>query len=161
MSVKIKFESGLSKEEKYIDIVPRIISLIEDEKDFIANVSNITSALKFSFNDFLWVGFYFKDGDELVLGPFQGKPACTRFVVGKGVCGTAALRKETIIVEDVNMFPGHIFCDSDSKSEIVIPVLKDGELKAVLDIDSGEYGSFDNTDKKHLEDLIFRISKIF
>ena len=161
MSVKIEFESGLSKEEKYIELVPRIISLIDDEKDFIANISNITSALKFSFNDFLWVGFYFKDGDELVLGPFQGKPACTRIVVGKGVCGTAALRKETIIVEDVNKFPGHIFCDSDSKSEIVIPVIKDGELKAVLDIDSGEYGFFDNTDKKHLEDLILRISKIF
>jgi GAF domain-containing protein len=163
MSDKILFDSGLSKDDKYKELIPQILSLVKGETDFTANIANITSALKYSFNDFLWVGFYIyrKDSEELVLGPFQGKIACTRILMGKGVCGTAAFKKETVIVADVNKFPGHIFCDSDSKSEIVVPVLKNGELKGVLDIDSKEYDCFDETDKIYLEELVQKISNLF
>lgn len=163
MSDKILFDSGLSKDDRYKQLIPQILSLVKDETDFTANIANVTSALKYSFIDFSWVGFYIyrKDSAELVLGPFQGKIACTRILMGKGVCGTAAIKKETVIVADVNKFPGHIFCDSDSKSEIVVPVLKNGELKGVLDIDSREYDCFDEIDKNYLEDLVRKISNLF
>lgn len=164
MSFELKTDSSLTKKEKYSALIPQIKSLIEDENNFIANLANITSALKYSFEDFLWVGFYLRDEnkkDEIVLGPFQGRVACTRMAIGKGVCGTSAQRKETIIVEDVDKFPGHIVCDSLSRSEIVIPVIKSGETVAVLDIDSDKLNSFDQTDKKFLEEIIKNINHLF
>ncbi len=164
MSFELKTDSSLSKEEKYTALIPQIKSLIEDENNFIANLANITSALKYSFEDFIWVGFYLRDEnkkDEIVLGPFQGRVACTRMALGKGVCGTSAQRKETIIVEDVDKFPGHIVCDSLSRSEIVIPVIKNGEAAAVLDIDSDKLNNFDLTDKKFLEEIIKNINHLF
>ena len=163
MSFKYIIDVNLSKDESYRRLIPQIVSLIKNEKNLIANISNITSVLKQSFKDFLWTGFYFYDSKEnnLVLGPFQGKVGCTRIAIGKGVCGTAASNKQTMIVGDVNKFPGHIFCDPDSKSEIVVPVLKDNELKALLDIDSGIYNCFDDVDKKYLEELANKISNIF
>ena len=164
MSFEIITNSGLSKEERYTALIPQLKSLIEDENNFIANLANITSALKYSFEDFLWVGFYLRDEkkkDEIVLGPFQGRVACTRMALGKGVCGTSAQRKETIIVDDVDKFPGHIVCDSLSRSEIVIPVIKNGETAAVLDIDSDKLNNFDLTDKKFLEEIIKNINHLF
>lgn len=145
---------GETKEEIYSELLPQIKSLIEDETDLIANLANLTSALKQAFPSFSWVGFYLMKGDELVLGPFQGKLACTRIKIGSGVCGTSALRKETIIVPDVAKFPGHIYCDPDSKSEIVVPIIKNGEVLGVLDIDSYELNSFDEIDKIYLEKIV-------
>ena len=163
MSISIITESVETKGEKFESLIPRIESLIEEEDNFIANVSNITSVLKNSFEEYSWVGFYFVDkrNGELVLGPFQGKAACTRISVGKGVCGSAIERKQTIVVEDVNEFPGHIFCDPEARSEIVIPIIKNCSVIAVLDIDSDRCSAFDNLDKVYLEDLIKRITHIF
>ena len=163
MSISIITESVETKEEKLEFLIPQIESLIEDEDNFIANVSNITSVLKNSFEEYSWVGFYFIDrrNGELVLGPFQGKTACTRISVGKGICGSVIERKQTLIVDDVNQFPGHIFCDPDARSEIVIPIIKNGSVIGVLDIDSDRYSAFDNLDKVYLEDLIKRIIHIF
>ena len=154
---------NLSKEEIYRAILPQIREIIKGESDLIANTANIVSLLKYSFSKFLWVGFYFynKENKELILGPFQGNVACTRIQYGRGVCGSAVKRHETIIVEDVTKFPGHIYCDSDSKSEIVVPVIKNNEVKAVLDIDSSEPNMFDSIDKNFLEELINDISYIF
>ncbi|CUU07613.1 GAF domain-containing protein [Candidatus Kryptobacter tengchongensis] len=145
---------GQTKEEIYSELIPQIKSLIEDESDLIANLANVTSALKQAFPSFSWVGFYLAKGDELVLGPFQGKLACTRIKIGSGVCGTSALRKETIIVPDVEKFPGHIYCDPDSKSEIVVPIIKNGQVLGVLDIDSYELNNFDEVDKIYLEKVV-------
>jgi len=145
---------GQTKDEIYSELLPQIKSLIEDESDLIANLANVTSALKQAFPSFSWVGFYLIKGGELVLGPFQGKLACTRIKIGSGVCGTAVLKKETIIVPDVEEFPGHIYCDPDSRSEIVVPIIKDGEVLGVLDIDSYELDNFDETDKFYLEKLV-------
>jgi GAF domain-containing protein len=142
--------SGETKSEKYQSLLPQIGSLVEGEKDFIANVSNIIAALKYGMN-FFWVGIYFVKENELVLGPFQGPIACTRIAFGKGVCGTAWKEKKIIVVEDVEKFPGHIACSSDSKSEIVIPCFKNGEVFAVLDVDSDKLSVFDELDKKYLE----------
>jgi len=164
MTFELKISKGLSKEERYKLLLPQIDAMIKDEINFIANISNITSVLKYSFDNFLWVGFYFTDNNnpgELVLGPFQGRVACTRIKFGQGVCGTSAERKETIIVNDVNEFPGHIVCDSLSKSEIVLPVLKNGKVLGVLDIDSERYGNFDETDKKFLSKMLENILNIF
>jgi len=164
MTFELKISKGISKEERYKLLLPQIDALIKDEINFIANISNITSVLKYSFDNFLWVGFYFTDNNnpgELVLGPFQGRVACTRIKFGQGVCGTSAERKETIIVNDVNEFPGHIVCDSLSKSEIVVPVLKNGKVLGVLDIDSERYGNFDETDKKFLSKMLENILNIF
>jgi L-methionine (R)-S-oxide reductase len=163
MSVKIAFDKNIPKEEIYKAIIPQIEALINDENNFIANLSNISSVLKYSLNNINWAGFYLfdKNSDELVLGPFQGKVACTRIKTGKGVCGTAAAERKTVVVEDVNKFEGHIFCDGDSKSEIVIPVIINTEVKGVLDIDSNKFSNFDSVDKKYLEELINKISKIF
>lgn len=164
MSFDLKTDNTLSKEEKYKSLLPQINSLISGERNLITNLANITSALKYSMNNFLWVGFYLTDREsdtELTLGPFQGRVACTRIPFGKGVCGVSAQKKETIIVEDVDKFPGHIVCDSLSKSEIVVPVIKNGQAVAVLDIDSEILNNFDLTDKKHLEELIKNILHIF
>lgn len=155
---------GLTKEEKYRQIIPQIESLVNGENNLIANLANITSALKFAFPDFSWTGFYLADdgnSGNLVLGPFQGRTACTRIPAGKGVCGTAAREKRTIIVRDVAEFPGHIACDSGSRSEIVVPVIKEDKVPGVLDVDSYEYSAFDDTDKKFLEELIEKVKHIF
>ncbi len=149
-----------SKEEIYQELLPRIESLLADEQNPIANMANTVAALKQSLPYYSWVGFYLFDAgaNELVLGPFQGKIACTRIAVGKGVCGTSFQKNETLVVPDVNAFPGHIFCDGDSKSEIVVPVRTNGTVVGVLDVDSHEYNSFDETDQRFLEQLIGSIA---
>jgi len=140
------------KAEQYESLLPQIQSMLHAEKDLIANLGNITAALKQQFN-WLWVGFYLVKNDELVLGPFQGPVACTRIRKGKGVCGTSWAEAKTIIVPDVEKFPGHITCSSLSRSEIVVPVIRNSEVVAVLDVDSDELNSFDSTDQNYLEKL--------
>ena len=152
--------AGETKEEKYISLLPQLKALVEGEEDVIANLANITAVLKQTFG-FFWVGFYLVKKTELVLGPFQGTLACTRIALGKGVCGTAWKNAKTIIVEDVNKFPGHIACSSDSKSEIVIPIFNhQKEVIAVLDVDDDVYSTFDETDKIYLEKLALLITDI-
>lgn len=151
--------TNASKEEKYKNLLPQIEALISGENDLIANLANTAAALKQSFK-FLWVGFYLVKENELVLGPFQGPIACTRIAFGRGVCGTAWKEKKTIVVDDVDKFPGHIACSSDSKSEIVVPVFKNGEVILVLDIDSSKLSDFDNTDETYL-DRICKLLKGF
>jgi len=149
---------GRNKTEKYESLIPQIKALAEGETDFIANVSNIISALKYGMN-FFWVGIYFVKNDDLVLGPFQGTVACTRIKKGKGVCGKSWEEKKIIVVSDVDKFPGHIACSSLSKSEIVIPCEKSGEVFAVFDIDSDKLNDFDETDKLYLEQVVKIIEK--
>ena len=139
------------KKEKYEELLPQLEALADDESDGIATMANISAALKTVFPAFSWVGFYRMQGDELVLGPFQGKVACVRIKIGSGVCGTAAKERRTIIVPDVDRFPGHIACDPDSRSEIVVPVSNGSDLFGVLDIDSNTLDSFDETDRMYLE----------
>ncbi|AZR72928.1 hypothetical protein BBF96_05695 [Anoxybacter fermentans] len=124
------------------------------ESDWLAQLANASALLGHQMDEINWVGFYLLKNDELVLGPFQGKPACTHIPIGKGVCGTAAEKRKTILVPDVHEFPGHIACDAASQSEIVVPILKDGELKGVLDIDSPIKNRFDEEDKKGLEEFV-------
>lgn len=140
-----------SKEESYRLVTKQLSSLLEGEDDTIANLSNAAALLNQFLTDVNWVGFYLLKSDELVLGPFQGLPACVRIPVGKGVCGTAARRKETVRVDDVHLFPGHIACDAASQSEIVIPLVKNERLVGVLDIDSPVKGRFDDADQLGLE----------
>jgi GAF domain-containing protein len=140
------------KETQYQSIVPQIAALLEGETDLVANLANVSAALKEQFNYF-WVGFYLVKENELVLGPFQGPVACTRIALGKGVCGAAWQQKEALIVPDVDAFPGHIACSSASKSEIVIPIIRDGEVVAVLDVDSDELDQFDAVDKQYLTEI--------
>lgn len=142
-----------SRAEKYEALIPQIEALISSESDLIANLANVAAALKEGF-DFFWVGFYLVKEDELVLGPFQGPIACTRIKRGKGVCGTAWEEKQTMLVEDVDQFPGHIACSSASKSEIVLPAIKDGEVQLILDIDSDLLADFNDDDQIHLERLM-------
>ena len=144
---------GDSKKELYENLLPQIKSLVEGENDIIANMANVAACLKDTFN-FWWVGFYRVVDEELVLGPFQGPLACTRIRKGKGVCGTAWQKAETVIVPDVEEFPGHIACSSLTKSEIVVPVFKGKDVVAVLDIDSERLANFDETDKSFLEKLV-------
>jgi len=141
-----------SKEEKYRELLPQLHALVSTETDFIANLANVAAALKQTFG-FFWVGFYIVKGDELVLGPFQGPIACTRIRIGRGVCGTAWKEVRTLIVPDVEQFPGHIACSSDSKSEIVVPMIRQGEIVGVLDIDSDTLDSFDTVDARYLEEI--------
>src|SRR4030095_8672191 len=141
-----------TKEEQYESLVPQIKALLEGEPDLIANLANITGALKEQFN-WLWIGFYLVKGGELVLGPFQGPVACTRIKKGRGVCGTSWASQQTLIVPDVEAFPGHIACSSLSKSEIVVPVIRDGQVVAVLDVDSSEYAQFDTEDQQWLQKI--------
>lgn len=141
-----------SKEEKYRELLPQLHALVSTETDFIANLANVAAALKQTFG-FFWVGFYIAKGDELVLGPFQGPIACTRIRIGRGVCGTAWKEVRTLIVPDVEQFPGHIACSSDSKSEIVVPMIRQGEVVGVLDIDSDALDSFDTVDARYLEEI--------
>ncbi|MBA4251071.1 MAG: guanylate cyclase [Chlorobiaceae bacterium] len=152
----------LSDEEKYLELLPQIKSLLNKNENLISNLSNFTAALNQSFEKISWVGFYLFDGKKLYLGPFQGKVACTTIEIGKGVCGAAAEKKETIIVPDVHEFPGHIFCDGGTNSEIVIPIIKQKNLIGVLDLDSYEFSAFNETDKIYLEKLIeFLTTDIF
>lgn len=142
-----------NKEEQYRSLLPQIEALITHETDLIANLANITAALKEQFG-WLWVGFYLVKNNDLVLGPFQGPIACTRIQKGKGVCGTSWQQAQTIIVPDVEQFPGHIACSSLSRSEIVVPVFKNGEVAAILDVDSEALNQFDETDKLYLEQMV-------
>ena len=145
-------EDITSLEEKYKLLIKQLKELLNRNDHELSNLSNLTSALNQTFNKISWVGFYLYDKEKLYLGPFQGKVACTTIELGKGVCGTAAAKKETIVVPDVDKFPGHIACDVDSKSEIVLPIIKkNGDLFGVLDLDSPEYDSFNDTDKIYLE----------
>lgn len=142
-----------SKEEQYKALIPQIKGLLEGENDLIANLANVTAALKSQFN-FFWVGFYLIKDSELVLGPFQGPIACTRIKKGRGVCGSSWEREETIIVDDVEKFPGHIACSALSKSEIVLPLFKNNEIIGVLDVDSENYASFDEVDAFYLKEIL-------
>ena len=151
MSEDLHINKG-TKQEQYANLIPQIKGLLEGEPDLIANLANITGALKEQFN-WLWVGFYIVKGDELVLGPFQGPVACTRIRKGRGVCGASWAEAKTLIVPDVEKFPGHIACSSLSRSEIVIPLFSNNEVVAVLDVDSEHLGYFDDTDKKYLEEI--------
>lgn len=141
-----------SKEEQYQSLIPQVKGLLTGETDLVANMANVAAALKEQFG-WLWVGFYVVKNNELVLAPFQGPVACTRIQRGRGVCGSCWQQAATLIVPDVEKFPGHIACSSLSKSEIVIPVMKDGEVVAVLDVDSEAYSFFDDTDKQYLEEI--------
>ena len=143
----------MEKIEKYKLLYEQVKALIQTEKDEIANMSNIAAIIHETFK-FWWTGFYRVINNELVLGPFQGPIACTRIGYGKGVCGTAWKEGKTIVVEDVHEFPGHIACSSASKSEIVVPIFKDNQVVAVLDIDSEKFATFDNIDKEWLEKII-------
>lgn len=142
-----------SKAEQYQSLLPQIQGLLEGENDLVANLANVAAALKEQFG-WLWVGFYLVKEDELVLGPFQGPVACTRIRKGRGVCGSSWAEARTLIVPDVEKFPGHIACSSSSRSEIVVPVIRYGEVLAVLDADSTETDQYDNTDQEYLEKII-------
>ncbi len=159
MSEEIKIEKSLDKAVKYELLIPQISALIEGERDLIANLSNIAAALKYGM-DFFWVGFYFVKGQELVLGPFQGPVACTRIGFGKGVCGACWKEKSAIIVDNVEKFPGHISCSSESKSEIVLPVFDAGQNVAMIfDIDSEKLSLFDKTDENFLLKIVRMIER--
>ena len=142
-----------AKSELYANLAAQLRSLLAGEADFIANAANLSSLLYHTLPDVNWAGFYLSKGDELVLGPFQGKPACVRIQIGKGVCGTAAEQRQTILVDNVNDFPGHIACDSASNSEIVVPLVKHERLLGVLDLDSPSFGRFDEEDARGLNEL--------
>lgn len=142
-----------TKEEQYEALFPQIKGLLEGETDLIANLANIAAALKEQFG-WLWVGFYLVKEEELVLGPFQGPVACTRIKKGRGVCGTSWSKAETLIVPDVEKFPGHIACSSLSRSEIVLPLFHNNEVVGVLDVDSADLNTFDETDRKYLEKIV-------
>ena len=142
-----------AKRQLYARLADEAASLLAGERDLVANAANVSALLYHSLPDINWLGFYFYKDGELVVGPFQGKPACVRIAMGKGVCGTAAARRETIVVPDVNAFPGHIACDAASRSEIVVPLIQDGQLIGVLDVDSPSLARFDDEDQAGLEAL--------
>lgn len=144
---------GETKQERYEALLPQIEAVVEGEADLIANMANVAAMLHETFG-FWWTGFYRVVGEELVLGPFQGPMACTRIKKGRGVCGTAWAKAETQVVPDVDKFPGHIACSSASRSEIVVPVFREGEVVAVLDIDSDRLATFDQTDRRYLEQIV-------
>lgn len=151
MSEELKVANG-TKAEKYAELQPQIQAVVSGESDLIANMANVASMLHETFR-FWWTGFYRVIDGELVLGPFQGPLACTRIAKGKGVCGTAWAERHTLIVPDVDAFPGHIACSSLSRSEIVVPVVRQGEIIAVLDIDSQHLSTFDSVDRENLEKI--------
>lgn len=156
MAEDLKLSYG-DKSEKYRNLIPQISALLEGENDLIANLANVCAALKEQFG-FFWVGFYMVRDNELVLGPFQGPVACTRIQKGKGVCGSSWNESKILIVPDVEAFPGHIACSSASKSEIVIPIIRNGTVIGVLDVDSDELNSFDETDAEYLAEILQLIS---
>ena len=147
-------DPSVPKRDLYRDLVASLKSLLDGETDALANLSNAAGLVNQALDGINWCGFYLLRGEELVLGPFQGKPACVRIPLGKGVCGTAAARRETIVVPDVREFPGHIACDADSRSEIVVPILTAGRLVGVLDVDAPETGRFDEEDRRGLERFV-------
>jgi GAF domain-containing protein len=159
MAEDLLVSASTDKAERYRVLIPQVRSLIVDEPDLIANLSNISAALRQTMN-FFWVGFYLAKGDQLVLGPFQGPVACTRIPFGKGVCGNAWKSKEVILVPNVDEYPGHIACSSQAKSEIVIPALKNGEVVLVLDVDSEKLNDFGEADLTGLKQIMEIIEKI-
>jgi GAF domain-containing protein len=152
MAEDLQITTG-TKAEQYESLLPQLKGLLEGEPDLVANLANVTAALKEQFGWF-WVGFYLVKNEELVLGPFQGPVACTRIKKGKGVCGSSWAQAATLIVPDVEKFPGHIACSSLSRSEIVVPILKNNDVVAVLDVDSDAYDQFDDTDQLFLERIV-------
>jgi len=164
MAIQLTETKDLTRQETYELVITQVKHLVSDESNLVANLANVSSLLKNTFDDYLWVGFYVADPDspeELVLGPFQGRPACTRIKFGNGVCGTSASKKQTIIVDDVDQFPGHIVCDSLSKSEIVVPIIFNGNVRAVLDVDSDKLSNFNQTDSRYLEELVNILTPLF
>lgn len=159
MAEELIISASRDKAEKYEMLIPQIEALVADEKDLVANLSNIAAALRQTM-DFFWVGFYIVRQGQLVLGPFQGPIACTRIDFGKGVCGTCWKEKRTILVPDVDAFPGHIACSSASKSEIVVPGFRQGEVALVLDVDSDKLNDFDHIDQKSLEKVMSIVSDL-
>ena len=153
MTFQIAKSEAASKSELYANLQLQLRSLLEGERDFIANAANFSSLLYHSIPDLNWAGLYLHKGGELVLGPFQGQPACVRIVIGKGVCGTAAEQRQTILVDNVHEFPGHMACDSASNSEIVVPLIVNDELIGVLDLDSPSLARFDDEDARGLNEL--------
>jgi len=158
MAEELIIATTADKQERYDTLVPQIEALVTGEKDVVANLSNIAAALKQTM-DFFWAGFYMVRDNQLVLGPFQGPIACTRIDFGKGVCGTSWKEQKTILVPNVDEFPGHIACSSASKSEIVLPAFKDGQVALVLDVDSDKLNDFDTTDQRALEQVMRLIEK--
>ena len=158
MAETLIISQSADKASKYKTLVPQIEALISGEPDLIANLANIAAALKQTMN-FFWVGFYLVKNNELVLGPFQGPIACTRIAMGKGVCGASWKEKKVFIVPNVDEFPGHIACSSDSKSEIVLPAIKNGEVTLVLDVDSYNLNDFDETDALYLKQIVDMIER--
>ena len=142
--------SSTDKASRYRELLPQLASVVDGEPDLIANLANLVAGLRECLPIASWIGFYIRRGDELVLGPFQGKIACVRIAFGRGVCGTAAAERRTVIVADVEKFPGHIACDAGSRSEIVLPIMRDGRVVAVLDLDSYELAAFDDVDAQGL-----------
>ena len=159
MSESLIISNDASIDEQYQLLFKQVKSLLRKEDNLITNLSNFTAALKQTFSKISWVGFYLYDGNKLYLGPFQGKVACTEIQIGSGVCGKSAKERKTIIVEDVDKFPGHIACDVESRSEIVVPIFKEEKIFGVLDLDSTDYSSFNETDRKYLEELVNFLSK--
>jgi len=149
----------IRKDELYDNLCNTLNALISEEKDWLANLANSSALLWMMLDDINWAGFYLYKNNELVLGPFQGKPACTHIELGKGVCGSAALSRETQVIKNVHEFPGHIACDSQSNSEIVVPIIKNNILIGVLDIDSPLYSRFDEIDKKYLEEFVYILNE--
>ncbi|KAA9331318.1 GAF domain-containing protein [Hymenobacter busanensis] len=160
MAEDLLIDRSLSKAEQYRTLLPQIEALTTGEDDLVANLANAMAALKETFG-FFWVGIYAVKNDELVLGPFQGPVACTRIRRGKGVCGSAWTEARTLLVPDVEQFPGHIACSSASKSEIVVPIMKNEAVVAVLDVDSDQLDDFDATDQQHLEELARLMARWF
>ncbi|HZE72591.1 MAG TPA: GAF domain-containing protein [Pyrinomonadaceae bacterium] len=154
MPIQSAKQDALIKAELYANLAAQLRNLVEGERDLVANAANVSALVYHSLPDLNWSGFYLYKDNELVLGPFQGYPACVRIGLGKGVCGTAALLRETVIVANVHEFPGHIACDSASNSEIVVPLLKEGRLLGVFDVDSPSFGRFDEADAQGLNDLM-------
>jgi L-methionine (R)-S-oxide reductase len=153
MAEDLKIVTNATKEEQYISLIPQIAGLLSGEDDLIANLANTSAALKEQFN-WLWIGFYLVKNGELVLGPFQGPVACTRIQKGRGVCGTSWEQAKTIIVPDVDQFPGHIACSSASRSEIVVPLYHKGEVVGLLDVDSDQLDHFDDVDRIYLGKIV-------
>lgn len=156
MAEDLRLATG-SKEDQYLSLIPQIKGLLQGEEDLIANLANVAAALKEQFG-WLWVGFYLVKGDELVLGPFQGPVACTRIKKGRGVCGTAWAKAETLVVDDVEKFPGHIACSSLSRSEIVVPLFRGNEVAGVLDVDSESLAAYGDVDKLYLQKIVALIN---
>ena len=158
MAEQLIIASSTDKAGRYKTLVPQIEALVMGESDVVANLSNIAAALKQTMN-FFWVGFYIVKNNELVLGPFQGPIACTRIAFGKGVCGTSWKEKKVMLIPNVDEFPGHIACSSDSKSEIVLPAFKNGEVALILDVDSNVLNDFDETDERYLGEVMRCVEK--